>query len=185
MISSGLSNLCRAVARASVVCVAKELAHAGEDHYSAWRRLLATTPGALDGAHAGATLKRGWVRRALVPTASGGFGSAWLFARPAAPRAAREWSAARAALASSGVGVIDGFGGVDLALDLHEAAYRTYVTNQEAFEVGGGADDAQRLQLAPNDQRLPRLGACSSSMRSFTPASAEMVCSACSSAHRH
>ena len=113
-------------------------------------------------------------RRALVPTVGDGFGSVWLFSTPAA--AELEWAFARECFMRTGRGLIDSFLGTDAALDLHETAYRLYVTNLGEFETGPRqSDDEQRRRqgatapvsvtrddhrlLLPvqGDHRLPRL----------------------------
>ena len=96
-------------------------------------------------------------RRALVPSRDG-FGSVWLFANRATP-AERAWAAARERFDRTGAAIIDEFIGADAALDLHEAAYRLYVTQLDDFKSrSGDGDEGQHLSLAADDSRLGRLG---------------------------
>lgn len=90
-------------------------------------------------------------RRALVPSADG-FGSAWLFASRAVPTRGREWVHAREAFNRVGFAVLDDFLGFDAAIELHEDAWKLYLTQAEDFSAGG-------CVLAPEDTRLPKVAA--------------------------
>lgn len=131
-------------------------------------------------------------RRALVPTLDDGFGSVWLFAVPKViPEHA--WVAARERFETSGIGIIDEFMETDAALELHEYAYRLYVTHLSDFETSSAGRDSagveairedHRLQLSPDDKRLPHLGEWLSRVDAFVAFLAERIPALGSASHR-
>ena len=60
--------------------------------------------------------------------------------------------------------MLDHFAGVDVALQLHESAFRLYATQLDSFAKGsaaqdvGGTYDAHTLRLTNDDRRLACLG---------------------------
>jgi hypothetical protein len=91
-------------------------------------------------------------RRAIVHRRGDGYGSAWLFMPRAAPPELA-WMAARTALTTrDGFGVVDDFLGADLALGLHEAAYKMFCMRLADFQSDREGGGGMRLPLARREQ---------------------------------